>query len=361
MQNIINIIVFLLILGSIIIIHELGHFLAAKFFGVYCGQFSIGFGPKIWSKKGKETEYELRALPFGGFVAMAGEEDQADNESMQNVPIERTLKGIKAYQKIIIFFAGVLMNFVLAIIIIFGLNLTSGQLPVSNAQLGTVAEGSAAEIAGLKKNDVIQQIDIVETGKTYLITNFSDINFTQKGLSTTESSVTMKITVDRDGQKKQVNAKVDYDQEKSAYVLGITQATRSMNFVESIQNTFVMFGQMSVAIIGAIGQLITNFTKTIGQMSGPAGIYQITAEVTESGQVSHILSLLAMLSVNIGIFNLMPIPGLDGCQILFVVAEKIIGRELPQKLKLALQMVGLGLVMLLMIIVTYQDIIRIFG
>ena len=93
MQTIINIIVFLLILGSIIIIHELGHFLAAKFFGVYCGQFSIGFGPKLWSKKGKETEYEIRALPFGGFVAMAGEEDQADNEDMQDFPVERTLKG----------------------------------------------------------------------------------------------------------------------------------------------------------------------------------------------------------------------------------------------------------------------------
>lgn len=360
MQNIINIIVFLFILGSIIIIHELGHFLAAKFFGVYCGQFCIGFGPKIWSKKGKETEYELRILPFGGFVAMAGEEDQVDNENMENVPYERTLKGIKAYQKIIIFFAGVLMNFVLAIIIIFGLNLTSGQVPVSNAQLGIVAEGSAAESAGLKKGDIIQSIDIVETGKTYLVTHFKDIDFSQKGLNTTADKVTMKITVDRDGTKQVFSTLVNYNQEKSAYVLGITQATRSMNLVESFQNTFITFGEMSVAIVGAIGQLITNFTKTIGQMSGPAGIYQITAEVTESGQITHVLSLLAMLSVNVGIFNLMPIPGLDGCQILFVTAEKVIGRELPQKLKLGLQMVGLGLVMLLMIIVTYQDIMRIF-
>ena len=86
MQNIINIIVFLLILGSIIIIHELGHFLAAKYFRVYCSQFSIGFGPKIWSKQGKETEYEIRALPFGGFVAMAGEEDQIDNENLKDIP-----------------------------------------------------------------------------------------------------------------------------------------------------------------------------------------------------------------------------------------------------------------------------------
>ena len=145
MQNIINVLVFLLSLGSIIIIHELGHFLAAKFFGVYCGQFSIGFGPKIWSKKGKETEYEIRALPFGGFVAMAGEENQEDNEEMQDIPIERTLKGIKAYQKVIIFLAGVFMNFILAIVVLLSVNVFAGQLPVNVAQVGTISQGSAAE------------------------------------------------------------------------------------------------------------------------------------------------------------------------------------------------------------------------
>ncbi|MCD7839018.1 MAG: site-2 protease family protein, partial [Erysipelotrichaceae bacterium] len=94
MQTIISIIVFILILGSIIIIHEFGHFMAAKYFNVYCSQFSIGFGPKIWSKQGKETEYELRCIPFGGFVAMAGEDDQIDNEDMKDVPLERTIKDV---------------------------------------------------------------------------------------------------------------------------------------------------------------------------------------------------------------------------------------------------------------------------
>ena len=97
MQNIINILVFLIILGSIITVHELGHFLAAKFFGVYCSHFSIGFGPKIWSKKTKETEYEIRILPFGGFVAMAGEETEADEDKVENLPAERTLQGIQTY------------------------------------------------------------------------------------------------------------------------------------------------------------------------------------------------------------------------------------------------------------------------
>ena len=328
MQNIINVLVFLLILGSIIIIHELGHFLAAKFFGVYCGQFSIGFGPKIWSKKGKETEYEIRALPFGGFVAMAGEENQEDNEEMQDIPIERTLKGIKAYQKVIIFLAGVFM--------LLSVNVFAGQLPVNVAQVGTISQGSAAEKSGLQVGDIIQQVDIVETGQTILISNYEDIYFTQENLKTTANEITMNVTVQRQNEKKVLTMKVQCDQTDARYRLGITQATRPMNFVEAVQHT-------------------------VTQLSGPAGIYQITAQVTESGQVTYILNLLAMLSINVGIFNLLPIPGLDGCQVIFAIVEKMIGRELPQKLKLTLQMIGLGLVMLLMVFVTYQDIMRIFG
>lgn len=361
MQTIINLVVFILILGSIIIIHELGHFLVAKFFGVYCGQFSIGFGPKIWSKKGKETEYEIRALPIGGFVAMAGEEDQADNEDMQNIPFERTLKGIKTYQRVLIFLAGVFMNFVLAFVVTLGVNVFAGQLPVNVAQVGTIQENSPAAQYGLKTGDIIQQVDIVETGQTLLVSNYQDIQLSRDNLKTTAETLTMKMTVERAGQKETVTLKVPYNETDMKYKLGITQATRQMNIAEAFQYTFTSLGQMSVAIFAALGQLVTKFSDTVTQLSGPAGIFQITAQVTETGQISYVLNLLAMLSVNVGIFNLLPIPGLDGCQVLFTLVEKLIGRELPQKLKLALQMVGLGLVMLLMIFVTFQDISRIFS
>ena len=169
------------------------------------------------------------------------------------------------------------------------------------------------------------------------------------------------MTVERDGTKKELTLKVPYDSTSGKYLLGITQATRSMSLVEAIQYTFVSLGEMSVAIFSALGQLVTHFSKTVTQLSGPAGIYQITAEVTQTGQIAYVLNLLAMLSVNVGIFNLLPIPGLDGCQVLFALVEKLIGRELPEKLKMTLQLVGLGLVMLLMVFVTFQDIGRIFG
>lgn len=359
MQTIITIIVFLLILGSIIIIHELGHFLAAKIFGVYCAHFSIGFGPKIWSKKGKETEYEIRALPFGGFVSMAGEE-QADDEDFKDVPVERTLKGIKTYQKIIIFLAGVFMNFVLAIIVTFGVNIVSGQLPLQHAQVGQILENSPAAQAGLKTGDIIKEITVNETGQVILVSNYDDIQLTQNGLNTTASTIHIQMKVERDNNIQTLDATLQYDQSSQAYKLGIYQATRHMNIAEAIQYTFISIGEMSVAIFAALSQLITRFSETVTQLSGPVGIYQVTSQVTKTGQISYILSLLSLLSVNVGIFNLLPIPGLDGCQVVFAVVEKIIGRELPEKVKIALQLCGLGLVMLLMIFVTYQDVLRIF-
>lgn len=361
MQNIITLIVFIMILGSIIIIHELGHFLAAKFFGVYCSQFSIGFGPKIFSKKGKETEYEIRALPLGGFVAMAGEEDQVENEDLKDIPVERTLKGIKTYQKVIIFAAGVFMNFVLAIVVLFGVNMLCGELPVNNAQIGEVIEHTAAQKYELQPGDIIQQMDIVETGQSLLISNFNDIHLTQESLKTTADTLNINVTVLRGQEKKVIEMQVDYNKDTESYYFGVVQATRRMTCVEAIQYTFSSFAMMSGAIVSALAQLITKFLDTVGQLSGPAGIYQMTAEITMTGQVVYLFRFLAMLSINVGIFNLMPIPGLDGCQILFAIVEKIIGRELPHQLKLALQMIGLGLVMLLMIFVTYQDIVRMLG
>ena len=136
MQTIINILVFFVILGAIVLIHELGHFLTAKLFGVYCAEFSIGMGPKLFSKKKGETDYQIRALPIGGYVAMAGEADQEDNELMKDVPYERTLKGIKTWKKCIIMLAGVFMNFVLALVLLIGIY-SFVEVQTNTSEIGT--------------------------------------------------------------------------------------------------------------------------------------------------------------------------------------------------------------------------------
>lgn len=358
MQLLINIIVFLLILTGIVTIHEFGHFVAAKIFNVYCGAFSIGMGPKIFGKKGKETEFQIRALPIGGFVTMAGEADQEDNPYFKDVPLDRTLKGKKTYQKVIIFLAGIFMNFVLAIVIMMCLNFTMGVKPVNTPVLGSVLKDGAAYKYGLRKDDRIMTMVNTDSHKSYTIHNYTDITDALVNKTNSSASVTFTITFKRDGKVMVKNVKAPVNKETGKYYLGITQPTRRMQGLEPMTSTFSQIGSMSLAIFAALEQLVINFAGTVKQMSGPVGIYKITAQVTESGQVANIFYLMALLSVNIGIFNLLPIPGLDGAQTIFAIIEGIIGHELPQNAKYYLQLAGLSLILLLMVVVTYQDILR---
>lgn len=362
MQTIINILVFLLILTAIIVIHEFGHFITAKFFKVYCGAFSIGMGPKIFGKRGKETEFQIRALPIGGFVSMAGEADQEDNEEFKDVPLERTLKGKKTYQKIIIMLAGVFMNFMLALVIMLSANLMGGQVNVNHCEVGTLVEKGSAMKYGLKKGDIITNIECKQTQVSFAVASYEDLHndTTRKALKTDYKNVTLDITVRRGKQSVVVRVVSPYNEQQGRYLLGFQQVTRRMSVSESFSYTFRELGEMSVAIFNALGQLVVNFAATIKQMSGPVGIYKVTSQVTESGSITTLFYLVAMLSVNIGIFNLLPIPGLDGYQAILSLIEGIIHREVPVKVKYALQVLGLAIVFGLMIAVTYQDILRLF-
>ena len=155
MGNIITLIIFILVLSVIIIIHEFGHLIAAKHFGVYCKEFSIGMGPVLVQKQGKETAWSIRALPIGGFVAMAGEEGEDEDDDL-NIPYERTINGIKPWKQIVVMAAGAIMNILLAWVIFVGLTAYQGVVSVSNgAVISSVVEESAAEKGGLQAGDEI--------------------------------------------------------------------------------------------------------------------------------------------------------------------------------------------------------------
>ena len=340
MQTIINILVFFVILGAIVLIHELGHFLTAKLFGVYCAEFSIGMGPKLFSKKKGETDYQIRALPIGGYVAMAGEADQEDSELMKDVPYERTLKGIKTWKKCIIMLAGVFMNFVLALVLLIGI--------YSFVEVQT----NTSEIGSVVKNN----------GEEHIIASFSDIQsvLSNENLQLDTDTVTMQISLKRGNQNIEKTVEGKYNSESKSYVIGITAATKKLTFIEAIRQGINQFIEYALLIFTTLGKLITDLTHTVSQLSGPVGIYTVTAQVTQSGSISTLLSLTALLSTNIGMFNLLPIPGLDGSQVLFALVEKIIRREIPTKMKYALQMAGLILAFGLMIFVTINDIGKFF-
>lgn len=359
MQTIINIIVFFLILGVIVLIHELGHFLTAKLFGVYCAEFSIGMGPKLFSKKKGETEYQIRALPIGGYVAMAGEADQEDNEIMKDVPYERTLKGIKTWKKCVIMLAGVFMNFVLALVLLIGIY-SFVEVQTNTSEIGSVVKNKGAALAGIEAGDVINKITI--NNEEHIIASFSDIQevLNNENLQLDTDTVTMKVGLTRNKHylEKEVTAK--YNNETKSYVMGITAATRQLTFAEAIRQGINQFIEYALLIFTTLGKLITDMTHTVSQLSGPVGIYTVTAQVTQTGSISTLLSLTALLSTNIGMFNLLPIPGLDGSQVLFALIEKVIRREIPTRIKYALQMAGLILVFGLMIFVTVNDIGKFF-
>lgn len=357
MQTLINIIVFILILGIVVLIHEFGHFITAKSFGVYCSEFSIGMGPKLFSKKIGETEYEIRALPIGGFVSMAGEADN-EIEEFKDVPFERTINGISCWKKVVVFLAGVFMNFILSIVILIGVY-SFIEVQDNTPVIGSVSDNGPAMMAGIEAGDRITKI--AYDGEEYIIGSYDDIREVMGKIESDDKTVTVEVELVRDSKTltKQVNAQ--YSEESGMFILGVISGTRQLSFFEAVNYAFNQFKTLSLLIFTTLGQLFTDTANTIGQLSGPAGIYSTTAQITATGSISQLLIFLALISTNVGIFNLLPIPGLDGCQVIFALVEKMIGRELPLKLRYALQLAGLALVFALLIYVTINDVSRILG
>ena len=295
-------------------------------------------------------------------VSMAGEADQEDNEEFKDFPLDRTLKGKKTYQKIIIMLAGVFMNFMLALVIMLSANLTGGQINVNHCEVGSLVENGSATKYGFKKGDVITNIECKQTGVSYAVASYEDLHndMTKKALKIESKNATLDITVRRGKDSIVIKTVTPYNEEQGRYVLGFMQVTRRMSVTEALSYTSKQLCEMSTAIFSALGQLVVNFAATIKQLSGPVGIYKVTSQVRESGSITTLLYLVAMLSVNIGILNLLPIPGLDGYQAILSLIEGIIHREVPGKVKYALQVLGFALVFGLMIAVTYQDLLRLF-
>lgn len=362
MQTIINIVVFIIVLGSIILIHELGHFIAAKAFGVYCSEFSMGMGPSLWHHQKGETTYHIRALPIGGYVAMAGEADQEDNEEMKDLPLERTIKGIKTWQQVVVMGAGVIMNFVLAFVLLLAVYTFSVNISIDTNVVGKVLDDGVATDMGIVAGDEIVDVYFETTDTHYEIENMTDLSTAlasmNNGLNSLETPAT--ITYIHDGQELSKSVNLPYNQERQAYYLGVQVPVRGLTLKESFHYTTHQIKDMSMMIFDTLAKLVTDSKNTIGQLSGPAGIYQVTSEVAQSGQYMTLVILIAALSVNVGIFNLIPIPGLDGAQILFALLEKAMGRPISTKVRYYLQLAGLLLVFGLMIIVTIQDFSRMF-
>lgn len=350
MTIITNLIIFILILGAIVCIHEFGHFLFAKLTGVYVYEFSIGMGPKIFGHKDKkgETEYCLRLIPIGGFVQLAGEEIEDD----KNIPKDRKLQAKKPWQKFLIMFFGPAFNFIFAFVIILSVSLIWGHTSYKPTISNTTKNYPAYEV-GLKKGDTIIEIN------NHKISTLDDASLY---LTLSDPSKQTKIKVKtKDNKTKTYNIKPKKEKVKKevTYKYGIEfKSTKEHGFLSSIKYTFVKMKSLFRQMFVTVEYLFTGRVK-VNQLSGPVGIYQIVGTQAKSGLAS-ILFLMAYLSINVGFINLIPLPAFDGGHILFTIIEMIRRKPVKPEIENTIHTIGLYLLMALMLYITINDIIKLF-
>lgn len=351
MSNILNIIYFVLILSVIIIVHELGHLMAAKKFGVYCKEFSIGMGPIVWQKQKGETAWSIRALPIGGFVAMAGEEGQDEDDEELNIPYERTINGIRPWKQIIVMAAGAIMNILLAWVLFIGITAYQGAVSIPGKPIvASVQENSVADKAGMKTGDEITKVSVKDHSTTP--EKFDDVvEFLQFYPGETT------FTILRDGKEMTLKFTPTYIKDENRYMIGVVQQSeiKKINILEAIPYGTEKMVTSLTSIFDTLGKLVQGIG--VKNLSGPVGIYQVTAQITQDGLMSTI-ALVGLLSVNVGIFNLLPIPILDGGRIFIILIETLIGRKLNERVQTAIMMAGLLMIVGIMIFATWNDISR---
>lgn len=351
MSFIINLLLFIVILGVIVFVHEFGHFIFAKIAGVYVFEFAIGMGPKICGFKKGETEYNLRAIPIGGFCSMAGED--FDDEELKKVPKKRRLQAKTAWQRFLIMVFGPMNNFILAVILLFFIALVWGGSTMDPI-ITSVEAGSAAEEVGISSGDRILKIN------NHKISTSDDMSL-YLAISDPKKYTTMKVEKEND---EVVTYKIkprkikENGEEVYRYGIGIEQK-KTKGFGEALAYTFKktcsIFKQMYITL----AYLFTGGIK-LNQLAGPVGIYSIVGEQSKAG-IANLLYLMAFLSINVGVINLLPIPAFDGGHILFIVIEKIKGSPVDPELENKIHAVFLVLLMLLMLVITFNDILRLFG
>ena len=341
-----TLIYFILILGVIILIHEFGHFIFAKKAEIYVYEFSIGMGPRIfkWTRKNDETEYSIRLIPIGGFVQMAGEEIEDDPE----VPKDKKFSVKTFGQKFMTVIAGIMNNFLLAIFLFFLIALFNGA-PQNKAIVGEISEDYPAYTSGLKEGDRILKVN-GKNAATY------DTLALELQVNTGKN---IKLEVDRNGQTETVNLKPkkvkENGEEVYRYGFTITDEVET-GFFASLKYAFSKTFSLLHQMILVIGYLVTG-NLNLNALAGPVGIFGIVGTAADAG-IWSVLSLIALLSVNVGFINLLPLPAFDGGRLLFIIIEKIKGKPVDPRLENTIHAVGFFLLMALMLLITYNDIIR---
>jgi regulator of sigma E protease len=349
-----NIISFAIVLGVLVFVHEFGHFLLAKLMGVGVQKFSLGFGPRIVGKKIGMTEYMISAIPLGGYVKMVGE--SPENE-LDDTLLALSFSHKSLFKRSLIVLAGPVFNLLLSVSIFFVFFQISG-LPIMKPEVGEVQEGMPAHEAGIRPGDRVVSVD----GKP--ITRWEEM----ADLIKQSGGRPLRIEILRDQSTvlvrvapKLLSSQNLFGEQVEKYVIGITASgavtVQQLSLFQSMAQGVSQTWQIAKLTVLAIGKIITG-TVSAKTLGGPIMIAQLAGQQAEAG-IIYLIFFMALLSVNLGIINLLPIPVLDGGHLLFFLIEAVSRRPINHKMREVAQQIGIFVLILLMIYVFYNDIARI--
>ncbi len=328
----------IIVFGLLVLIHELGHFTVAKLVDIKIHEFAIGMGPKLLQTKKGETTYSIRALPLGGYVKMEGEDEESDDlRSFNNKPV---------WARIAVIFAGPFMNFILAI----GLfSIIFYFIGTPTTKISEVIPQSPAQHVGIQSGDIIHSIN-GEKMDTWQ--NIIDV------ISNSEEN-SIDILIIRNGNRIKKTVKPARNMDTNRTTIGIVTAMER-SIVASIRNGFIVIKAITTDVLIFLKGLITRKPDVAGEVMGPVGIINLVGQVAKSGWLD-VANLTAVLSVNLGLINLLPIPALDGSRIMFLLAEVLRGKPLDPEKEGIIHLIGFGILITLMLIITYKDILNFFS
>ncbi len=352
--------VFFLILSILVFAHELGHFLVARFIGVRVDEFGFGLPPRLWGKKIGETIYSVNWLPIGGFVKLAGEEEEEDKR-IKGVKRQEYFWARSKKERAAILLAGVTMNFILAVgittyLLTQGVHEASGRVHIER-----VSKDSPAQKAGLQTKDIIQMVAYQQSG----VMQEKQLSKPQDLIDITRShrGEEVRLTVKREEKTFTVSLIPRKEYPKGEGPMGVSISDlelKKYSLSEAPGKALVITldrgWQMLASIGGMVWKLLT--LQPVGaDVAGPIGIAQVTGEAVKFG-FRAVLEFMSILSLNLAILNALPIPALDGGRLLFVFLEKIIGRRFRPAFERSTHQIGMAVLLALMLLISINDILR---
>lgn len=365
-----TIVAFIITIGVLVLIHEFGHFIVAKWSDIRVEEFAIGFGPKLVSRRRGETVYSVRAFPLGGFCRFSGENPYEEKRNQEKaakgkaeviercaaecatVDENRMFYAKPVWQRALVAAAGPLMNFVLAAVlygaVFYGTGIAVAVL--SGTTIGEVVPGGPAADAGIRPADRVLEVNGIPTKAWEDMAK--EIN--------RRPGVVVPIKVERNGRVLELKVTPQASEKGGNGLIGILAMTKNkpIGVLEAARLGFLQMWHATVATIQAVSQMITG--QAAGQLAGPVGIAKISGQAADFGWVSF-LSFMAILSINLGIINFLPLPALDGGRLVFLGFEAVRRRPVNPDREGFIHFIGFAVLLFLLIIITFRDIVQLFG